>query len=187
MSGGKESRQKSGEKIERREIESVEWKACTNRLISSLPLKAYPLLRIKNSFRHKPFKPIPSKWIISTAESSCEVTMLRKWFPPWLQPRNTTEHGKLIFSFFDFIAYCYCFFSCLCNFTYNAFIFVISFFFPILIKDILLALLNSNVFLLSLFLLHLFAITLLQQLHLPWACDQSFSKQSIVCAQAGSR
>ena len=61
---------KNEEKRERKEIWSVERQACTNRSIPSLPLKAYPLLMIKDSFGHKPFRPIPSKWIISTAGSS---------------------------------------------------------------------------------------------------------------------
>ena len=65
----------------RKEVGSVEWQTCTNRLITFLPLKAYFLLRIKNSFGHKSFKPIPSKWIISTAGSSCEVTHVKEVVP----------------------------------------------------------------------------------------------------------
>ena len=34
----------------RKKNEEREWQACTNRLISSLPLKAYPLLRIRDFF-----------------------------------------------------------------------------------------------------------------------------------------
>ena len=72
---------KNGEKRERKEIESVEWQTCTNRLIHSLPLKAYFLLRIKNLFGHKPFWPVPLKWIISTARLSCEVTHVEEVVP----------------------------------------------------------------------------------------------------------
>ena len=72
---------KNGEKRERKEIRSVEQQACTNRSIPSLPLKAYPLLRIKNSFGHKPFRPVPSKWIISTAGLSCEVIRVKEMVP----------------------------------------------------------------------------------------------------------
>ena len=73
------------------------------------------------------------------------LSMLRKWFPPWPQPRNTIKHNKLIFYFFDFTTYCYCFFYCLCNFTYNVL------FLPVLTKNLLLILPNNNVFPLSLF------------------------------------
>ena len=52
---------KNRERRERKETRSVEWQACTNSPIPSLPLKAYPLLRRNNSFGHKPFKPVPSK------------------------------------------------------------------------------------------------------------------------------
>ena len=152
MSRGKNQGNKiEKKKRERREVESVEQQACTNRLIPSIPLKAYPLLRIKNLFGHKSFKPVLLMWIISTVGSFCEVTHVEELVPSLPQSHNTTKHGKLIFSSFDFIAYCYCFFSCLCNFTYNVFLVAISFSFPILIKDLLLALPNSNVFLLSLF------------------------------------
>ena len=37
----------SGRKKKKKKTKSVEWQACTNRLIPSLPLKTYPLLRIK--------------------------------------------------------------------------------------------------------------------------------------------
>ena len=50
-------------------------------LILSLPLKAFPLLRIKNSFRYKPFKPVPLKWIISITGSFNEVTHIKKVVP----------------------------------------------------------------------------------------------------------
>ena len=53
--------------------ERVEWQAYTNRLIFSLPLKAYPLLKIKDSIGYKPFRPILSKWIIFIAGPSYEV------------------------------------------------------------------------------------------------------------------
>ena len=72
---------KNGEKRERKEIRSVERQACTNRPIPSLPLKAYPLLRIKNSFGHKPFRLVPSKWVISTVGSSCEITHVEEVVP----------------------------------------------------------------------------------------------------------
>ena len=77
----KVTKRRKKRKKRNKEIESVEWQACTNRLIPSLPLKAYPLLRIKNSFGHKPFKPVPSKCIISTAGSSCEVTYVEEVVP----------------------------------------------------------------------------------------------------------
>ena len=64
----KEERENQEEKIK-----SVEWQACTNRLIPSLSLKAYNLLRINDLFGHKPFRPIPSKWIISTVEEVIHV------------------------------------------------------------------------------------------------------------------
>jgi len=77
---GERTKVKKGKKKKRkresgREIESVKWHACTNRLIHSLPLKAYPLLRIKDSFGHKP------KWIIFIAGSSYEVTHIEEVVP----------------------------------------------------------------------------------------------------------
>ena len=56
-----------------RKKKGVEWQTCTNRLIPSLPLKAYPLLRINDLFGHKPFRPVPSKWIISAADEVIHV------------------------------------------------------------------------------------------------------------------
>ena len=79
---GKESKYQNRErKKKEREIKNVKWQACTNRLIHSLSLKAYPLLKIKNVFGHKPFRPIPSKWIISIAGSYCEVTHVEEVVP----------------------------------------------------------------------------------------------------------
>ena len=72
---------KNEEKRERKEIRSVEWQACTNRPIPSLPLKSYPLLRIKNSFGHKLFGPVPSKLIISMIGLSCEVIHVEEVVP----------------------------------------------------------------------------------------------------------
>ena len=64
-----------------RERESIEWQACTNRLFPSLPLKDYPLLRIKDLFGHKPFRPVLSKWIISIVGFSCEVVHVEAMVP----------------------------------------------------------------------------------------------------------
>ena len=72
---------KNEEKRERKEIWSVERQACTNRSIPSLPLKAYPLMRIKNLFGHTPLRPVPTKWIISTAGLSCEVIHVEEVVP----------------------------------------------------------------------------------------------------------
>ena len=81
----KRERERKSDKTEKKELggktESVEWQACTNRLIPSLPLKLYPLLRIKNLFGHKPFMSISSKWIISIARFSCEVIYVEEVVP----------------------------------------------------------------------------------------------------------
>ena len=53
--------------------ESVEWQTCTNKLIPFLPLKAYHLLMIKDLFGHKPFRSVPSKWIISIVDEVIHV------------------------------------------------------------------------------------------------------------------
>ena len=45
------------------------------------PSKSLPFVEDKDSFRHKPFKPVPSKWIISIARSSCEVTHVKEMVP----------------------------------------------------------------------------------------------------------
>ena len=57
----KSSKNRVNETKDQEEKRSVEQQACIDKQIPSLPLKAYPLLRIKNSFGHKPFKSIPSK------------------------------------------------------------------------------------------------------------------------------
>ena len=72
---------KNGEKRERKEIRSVKRQACTNKPIPSLFLKAYPLLRIKNSFGHKPFRFVLSKWIISMAGLSYEIIHVEEVVP----------------------------------------------------------------------------------------------------------
>ena len=71
-----EKKEKKKESV--KEIERVEWQTCINRLIPSLPLKAYLLLRINDLFGHKPFRPVPSKWIISIAGFSYEVVYIKK-------------------------------------------------------------------------------------------------------------
>ena len=79
----KRERIKNNKNIEEREnqeekTESVEWQVCIHRLIPSLLLKGYPLLRIKDLFGHNPFRPVPSKWIISTAD---EVIHIKRVVP----------------------------------------------------------------------------------------------------------
>ena len=79
MGKNKSNKMEKKEKRESgREIESVEWQAYTNKLIPSLPLKTYHLLRIKDLFGHKPFRPVPSKWMISTAKFSCKVVRIKE-------------------------------------------------------------------------------------------------------------
>ena len=51
-----------------------------HRLIHSLPLKVYPLLKIKE-FEHKSFRLILSKWVISMAGSPYEVTHIEEVVP----------------------------------------------------------------------------------------------------------
>ena len=53
--------------------EAIEWQACIDRLIHYLPLKAYHLLKINDLFGHKPFKPVPSNWIISAIDEVIHV------------------------------------------------------------------------------------------------------------------
>ena len=78
MKEKKRERIKNNKNREEREnqeekTESVEWQTCTNKLIPFLPLKAYHLLMIKDIFGHKPFRPVPSKWIISIADEVIHV------------------------------------------------------------------------------------------------------------------
>ena len=58
---------------QKEKTEAIEWQACIDRLIPYLPLKAYPLLRINDLFGHKPFRPVPLKWIISAADEVIHV------------------------------------------------------------------------------------------------------------------
>ena len=62
-------------------IEEIGWQTCTNRLISSFPLKAYPLLRMKDLLGYKPFKSVPSNWIISTTRFSYKVVHVEEVIP----------------------------------------------------------------------------------------------------------
>ena len=48
-------------------------------------------------FGHKPFRPVPSKWIISIAGSSYEITHVEEVVPSLALARNTIACGKLIF------------------------------------------------------------------------------------------
>ena len=113
---GKNKSNKTGKKRESvKEIERVEWQACTNKLILSLSPKFYPLLKIKDLFGHKPFRPIPSKWTISTTGFSYEVVHIKEVVPSLvlvLQHNWTPQTNILLWSH-------YYFFSCLCNFTYD--------------------------------------------------------------------
>ena len=113
---GKNKSNKIGKKRESvKEIERVEWQACTNKLILSLSPKFYPLLKIKDLFGHKPFRPIPSKWTISTTGFSYEVVHIKEVVPSLvlvLQHNWTPQTNILLWSH-------YYFFSCLCNFTYD--------------------------------------------------------------------
>ena len=113
---GKNKSNKTGKKRELvKEIEKLEWQACTNRLIPSLSQKAYPLLKIKDLFGHKPCRPVPLKWTISTTGFSCEVVHIKEVVPSMvlvLQHNWTQQTNILLWSH-------YYFFSCLCNFSYD--------------------------------------------------------------------
>ena len=113
---GKNKSNRTGKKRELvKEIEKVEWQACIDRLIPSLFPKAYPLLKIKDLFGHKPCRPVPLKWTISTAGFSCEVVHIKEVVPSMvlvLQHNWTQQTNILLWSH-------YYFFSCLCNFTYD--------------------------------------------------------------------
>ena len=69
----KNNKNREVRKNQEEKTESVEWQACTNRLIPSLPLKTYHLLRINDLFGHKPFRPVPLKWIISAVDNVIHV------------------------------------------------------------------------------------------------------------------
>ena len=113
---GKNKSNRTGKKRELvKEIEKVEWQACIDRLIPSLFPKAYPLLKIKDLFGHKPCRPVPLKWTISTAGFSCEVVHIKEVVPSMvlvLQHNWTQQTNILLWSH-------YYFFSCLCNFSYD--------------------------------------------------------------------
>ena len=144
-----------------REIESVEWQTCTNRLIPSLPLKAYPLLRIKDLFRHMPFKPVPLKWIIFAIGFSYEVIHVGEVVPSlilvlwhnWTRQTNLfllwSHYFSLLFPFLSLQFYLW-YVSCCCVALFH-----------ILIKDSLLIFPNNKCIAFIIVPLYLCVITLL--------------------------
>ena len=65
----------------KREVRKQECdKACTNRLLSSLPLNSLLSSKIKGS-EDKPFRSILSKQAIFMTGFPCEIAHIEKWFP----------------------------------------------------------------------------------------------------------
>ena len=135
--------------------------ACTDRLIPSLSLKAYPLETIKE-FENKPSRFILSKWVISEARSPREVTHIEE-VVPFLdltsQDNQAWQTDHFPFIFIDYATVLFPFSLLLSSCLYC--IYIAALLLPLFHSVFLVFWLTVGIFPFVVVILHLSAITLL--------------------------